>query len=86
MSHQVNHQEPNHALDLPASVKPSSLEVFGRLAAVAVAALLVVGALGSLAASVPAVAVVFAMAAAAAVVGAVVALPFVFVKALGEAL
>jgi|GEM_PF-1624986 hypothetical protein len=86
MNHQVNHPEPKHALDLPAHVGPSALEVFGRLAAVLVAALLVLGALGALAASVPAVGAVLAMAAFAVVVAGAIALPFVLVEAVAEAL
>jgi hypothetical protein len=86
MNSRYNAHEGRNALELPSTVGPSTLQVLGRAAALVVAVLLVALAAVAVASTVPAVAVLLGMLAAVAVVGGVVALPFVVVQAVGDAL
>jgi hypothetical protein len=86
MNSRYNAHEARNALELPSKVAPSTLQVLGRAAVLVVAVALVALAAVAVASAVPAVAVLLGMLAAVAVVGGVVALPFVVVQAVGDAL
>lgn len=86
MNSRLDSHEARNVLDVPSPVRPSSLEVLARAAALVVAVVAVLAALGVVAANVPAVAIALGMLAAAAVVVGVVALPVALVHAIGESL